>query len=37
MKSPLNGSEKGEFRLENQQTENPAIGVYLLIIGLLGI
>lgn len=36
MESPLNGSAKGEIRLEKQQTENPAIGIYLLIIGLFG-
>ena len=32
MKGPLNGPANGDVKSENPQTENPAVGVYLLII-----
>ena len=33
MKDPLNGPANGDVKLEDTQTENPGVGVYLLIIG----
>ena len=33
MKGPLHGPANGDVKPENTQTENPAVGVYLLIIG----